>query len=368
MDSLATASSTSVHFDHIAVPYLCLDERGAVNHCNAAAATLLQWDADHLQGKRLDHFLHTASHGSFAITLRQAFETGALQQVEVALTRTQSSQQEMLLQLTYDGTVCHVLLTDITPYKQAHLLLLNERTQQEQELKVSADRIRSLNSELEEVLLASQQQLHLLLARITNLLGQAQAAPTPSELDHHLKAAGLVGQQLNSLLGSLERYRQTRTMRVRLRPVSVQAVLKAALADLTPEMRHRQVAVTHDSLPTLQADSQALTIILEEYLSNALKFTRGQDQARIHVLHRETLTEHHIGVLDNGVGFNMRQKDRLFTLFGKLHSPREFEGLGVGLPTARRTCERFGARVWAKGKVNHGATFWFAWPKQPRVH
>ncbi|MDK2014114.1 MULTISPECIES: ATP-binding protein [unclassified Deinococcus] len=365
MDS-SPLPTTSTQFEQIAMPYVCLDETGTIRHANATAAALLKWSGPHLHGKRLDQFLSPSSQGSLAILLRQTFESRRPQQAELELSRASGDAPHFLMHVTPDGGVCHALLTDVTAYRQAHLLLINERAQQERDLQASASRIRTLNEELEEVLQASQQHLNLLLCRVTNLLGQAQAATTPAATEQHIQSAVQVTAQLTAMLGSLDRYRQTRLMRARLRPVAVSSALKAALSHLGPSLAGRELALTHDTLPTLQTDSQALTLILEEYLSNALKFTRDQSPARIHILHRETPSEHHLGVSDNGVGFNMRQKDQLFRLFGKLHSPKDFEGLGIGLPTVRRTCHRFGARVWAEGKVGQGATFWFAWPKQPR--
>ncbi|GGK99350.1 sensor histidine kinase [Deinococcus radiotolerans] len=368
MDPSTTAQDAADQFEMVAVPYLRLDVHGVIHQANEATSDLLRLGAARLRGKRLDQFLAPASSGSLSVLLRQVLESGRVQQAELSIARPAEPAQNMLMHLTPAGSVCHALLTDITPYKQAHLLLINERTHQEQEVKNAATRIRNLNEELEEVLIATQQQLHLLLARVTNLLAQAHSAATPTELEAHLQSAGHVTQQVNLLLNSLERYRQTRTMRARLRPMPLQTALSTAMAHVSAGATDRQFTVTHDPLPTLLGDSQALTLILEEYLSNALKFTRSQPHARIHVIHRETTTEHQVGVADNGVGFNMRQKDQLFKLFAKLHSPKEYEGLGVGLPTVRRTCERFGARVWAEGKLNQGATFWFAWPKNPRLY
>lgn len=60
-------------------------------------------------------------------------------------------------------------------------------------------------------------------------------------------------------------------------------------------------------------------------------------------------------------------KDNLFQLFRRLHSSKDYEGTGIGLMTVRRCCELFGGRVWAEGKPDQGATFWFAWPKQPKA-
>jgi light-regulated signal transduction histidine kinase (bacteriophytochrome) len=139
-------------------------------------------------------------------------------------------------------------------------------------------------------------------------------------------------------------------MRIHLQRVDLQRAFQEVLKDAQPYMVDRVVQITHDPLPTVQGDSQALYLALDEYVAKALKFTRGQEKARIHV-----------------TGFNMRSKGKLFRLFGRLHSSKYYEGTGIGLVTVKRVCERFGGRVWGEGKVDQGATFWFAWPKQPSV-
>ena len=80
-------------------------------------------------------------------------------------------------------------------------------------------------------------------------------------------------------------------------------------------MAGRDVQITSEALPTVSGDSQALQIILHEDVHNALKFTRTRPQARLHMRVQEDGAEDRIGVEDNGVGFNLRQKDKAFELW-----------------------------------------------------
>lgn len=172
-------------------------------------------------------------------------------------------------------------------------------------------------------------------------------------------------QQTQGLLDSLKQYMQARTIRARPQHVNLNRVIREVLKDTADLRLDRDVQVSHMPLPSVVGDSRVLHIILHEYVANALKFTRVRSQARLHVLVKETDTEHWIGVEDNGVGFNMRQKEQVFDLFSRLHPSELYEGTGLGLAVVRSLCERFGGRAWAEGKVDQGATFWLAWPKTP---
>jgi len=109
----------------------------------------------------------------------------------------------------------------------------------------------------------------------------------------------------------------------------------------------------------VQADSRLLTVVLENLLGNAWKFTSKQPAATIAVGTETRGGETVYLVRDNGAGFSMEHATKLFAPFQRLHAATDFEGTGIGLATVNRVIARHGGRVWAVAKPGEGATFLF---------
>ena len=118
------------------------------------------------------------------------------------------------------------------------------------------------------------------------------------------------------------------------------------------------------TLPPARGDHTMIRQVFYNLLSNAIKFTKPKEAGIIEVGCITGENVHIYYVKDNGVGFDMQHAAKLFEVFQRLHSADEFEGTGVGLAIVQRIIERHGGRVWADGKVNEGATFYFTLPKE----
>jgi light-regulated signal transduction histidine kinase (bacteriophytochrome) len=99
--------------------------------------------------------------------------------------------------------------------------------------------------------------------------------------------------------------------------------------------------------------------VFANLLSNAVKYSREAEQPRVEVdAYADNGTPVYV-VRDNGVGFDMRYADKLFTVFQRLHHVDDYEGTGIGLALVARIVRRHGGRIWAESKPNEGATFYF---------
>jgi light-regulated signal transduction histidine kinase (bacteriophytochrome) len=117
-------------------------------------------------------------------------------------------------------------------------------------------------------------------------------------------------------------------------------------------------------LPRATGDRVLLEQVWVNLLSNALKFSAQREKPAIEVGAISDEKEHVYFVRDNGAGFDPRYQAKLFGVFQRLHDASEFAGTGVGLALVSRIVIRHGGRVWADGKPNEGATFYFTLPKE----
>jgi PAS domain S-box-containing protein len=180
-------------------------------------------------------------------------------------------------------------------------------------------------------------------------------------LDRVRRAAQRMGTLIDDILELSRVTRQEmRRVRVDLSQIAAEIVEERSRA----EPGHR-VAVTLAPDCTAHGDPQLLRVLMQNLLENAWKYSAKQPAPAIE-FGRETIDgEPVFFVRDNGVGFDMKYADRLFTPFQRLHRPEEFEGTGIGLATVARIIRRHGGRVWAESSPDQGTTLRFALGDKP---
>jgi len=145
--------------------------------------------------------------------------------------------------------------------------------------------------------------------------------------------------------------------------INMEELAKSAFDELQAANKERSVLIELQALPPAFGDRNMIRQVFYNLISNAFKFTRPKQNPTIEIGFQDSGNQHTYYVRDNGVGFDMQYSPKLFGVFQRLHSVDEFEGAGVGLALVQRIVLRHGGKVWAEGKVNEGATFYFSLPK-----
>lgn len=146
--------------------------------------------------------------------------------------------------------------------------------------------------------------------------------------------------------------------------IKMDGLLEEVIAEVRQQNPDRALDFRLSPLPALRGDPAMFRQVWTNLVSNAVKYSRGRQPAVIEIGAREEEKELVYWIRDNGVGFEMEFAHKLFGVFQRLHSPKEFEGTGVGLALVQRIVQRHGGRIWAESKVGAGATFSFALPKE----
>jgi signal transduction histidine kinase len=145
--------------------------------------------------------------------------------------------------------------------------------------------------------------------------------------------------------------------------VNMEELARSAFEEIQAAYRDRQVVIEIQTLPPAFGDREMIRQVLVNLISNAFKFTRPKPQSSIEIGFTSDGNQNVYYVRDNGIGFDMQYAPKLFGVFQRLHKAEEFEGAGAGLALVQRIVLRHAGRVWAEGKVNEGATFYFSLPK-----
>jgi light-regulated signal transduction histidine kinase (bacteriophytochrome) len=196
--------------------------------------------------------------------------------------------------------------------------------------------------------------------------------------EEHGPELGPDGRQLVSRIrGSAERaiglleglLRLSRAGRVDLeiQELDMNALAREAFAQARDGAGDGKLEFELGPLPTARGDRALIGIVFVNLLGNAVKYTRGREKRWIALSGGTTEALNVYAISDNGVGFDSRYASKLFGAFERLHPSEQFEGAGIGLAIVARIVQRHGGRVWAEGRPEQGASFFFSLPRADRA-
>lgn len=226
------------------------------------------------------------------------------------------------------------------------------------------------NAELEQFAYIASHDLQEPLRMVSSyvqLLQRRYKGKLDQNADEFIGFAAEGALRMQRLINDLLAYSRVGTRGKSFAEVDLEAALAQALENLQLAIREKNATITHDPLPLAYGDIGQLTQVFQNLIDNAIKF-RSEETPRVHISARIEGGDCVCGVQDNGIGIAPEYLNKLFLLFQRLHTRREYPGTGIGLAICKRIVERHRGTIWVESKQDQGSTFYFKIPTTQRSY
>ncbi|HNB03057.1 MAG TPA: PAS domain S-box protein, partial [Methanoregulaceae archaeon] len=345
-----------------------VDLNGRITYVNESAYQIFGYNPGELEkGITIFQIIVPEEHEQALRNLEESIEGKKTEGAEYNMVRKDGSNLNAMVYsspIMSEGAVTGIrgILVDITQLKKVEddIRRLNE----ELEMRVT-ERTRDLemaNRELDSFSYSVSHDLRAPLRAIDGysmILLQEYGKNLPKEIISYLEKIRENTGRMGVLIDELLNFSRMSRLPLNRFLVDPSSIVREAYEEFRLETTGRQIDLVIKEMPTCSADPALLNHVYTNLLSNALKFTRGRDVARIEVgsYVKDKTTVYY--VKDNGIGFDMKYANKLFGVFQRIHDDPSIEGTGVGLAIVERIIHRHGGRVWAESVQGEGTTFFF---------
>ena len=274
-----------------------------------------------------------------------------------------------------DGVIRHVLgYGTPLPDEQgrprgtvAVLMDITDRKRAEEMLQATVQDLERSNKELEQFAYIASHDLQEPLRQVrayVNMLKDRHADKFDGKAGQYFQFVYEGAARMSDLVQGLLAYSRVGAKDARKQPTSCHEAMDTALANLQTGIAESRARVTHDDLPTVQAEPTQLTQLFQNLIGNAVKFHRDGEEPQIHVGCRRDDGHWVFQVRDNGIGIDPDHHEKVFLIFQRLHGRDKYPGTGIGLAICKKIVEQHGGKIWIESTVGQGSTFCFTLPEE----
>ncbi len=255
-----------------------------------------------------------------------------------------------------------IIIRDITRQKEYEDNLRKFNSELERRVTERTSELEKANRELDSFSYSVSHDLRSPLRHISGFLEmfKAESADILNEkTKHYMEVIDESARRMGQLIDDLLSFSRMGRASISSNDVDTGFLVNDVIKDFSDEISESKISIRIDPLPMVKADRAMLRVVYVNLISNAVKFTKKTLKPEIIISHEFRDGENIFFVRDNGAGFDMQYADKLFGVFQRLHSDKDFSGTGIGLAMVKNIIERHKGRVWAESEPGKGSCFYF---------
>ena len=327
---------------------------------NKAAETIYGWREEEVLGKTMSELMTIV------------YQQDSREEV-MADFLSKGHWQGRVTQNRKDGTLIPVL-SSVTAVKDQHGAVIgavavnrdiSDQLEIEEALRERTRSLEASNEDLAQFAYAASHDLQEPLRMITSylqLIAQRHQDQLDEEANEFIGYAIDGARRMRQLIVDLLAYSRIGQQNQGIGQVDLEKILQQVLFNLEVQIQEANITITHDPLPTITADKTQMLQLLQNLISNAIKF-RSEASPKIHVSATQDPSNWMIQVTDNGIGMERELTKKIFAIFQRLHTREEYPGTGIGLAICKKIVQKHKGEIWVDSEPGSGSTFSFSIPK-----
>lgn len=251
---------------------------------------------------------------------------------------------------TNEGIIVSAAIRDIT-----------DRKKSEAEIKQKSEELARSNKELEQFAYVASHDLQEPLRIITSyvqLLDKKYKDKLDADANDYINFTVDSAKRMRILINDLLTYSRVTTQPKFFGEIDCNEVLSAVLENLKTSIHETSAKIIFESLPLIHADYSQMLQLFQNLIFNAIKF-RAKNKPKIKIAVEDKNSHWQFSVSDNGIGIKKEYLEKIFIIFQRLHSQKEYPGTGIGLSICKKIVEQYGGKIWAESELGKGTIFYF---------
>ena len=233
------------------------------------------------------------------------------------------------------------------------------------QLKDKTEDLTRSNRQLEQFVYIASHDLQEPLRTLSNyvsLFEEDYRERLDKKSSRYLEVINTAAERMRLLITDLLEYARVGQERYVV-SVNCNVLVTEVLNDMAGSIRDSNATIDVKQLPVVTGNYSELKSLFQNLLSNAIKFKKADRPLLIHVNAKEDAIEYTFGIEDNGIGIEPQYHERIFSIFQRLHSKKQYAGTGIGLAHCKKIVETHRGKIWVESEYGAGSTFYFTIPK-----